>query len=138
MSLFIKSLAVSLCLVITACAKEQTELTSQDIQSTWRLVAVDEQPLTLTAQQKVPTLEIDSEMNATGYSGCNQFSAQVVLDNNRIKLNQMVSTKKLCLKSQQNQLERTISSVFNDWSQASVENDSLVLSNPEHQLRFSR
>jgi heat shock protein HslJ len=140
MKLRLTSLSLPFILLLSACASEQAvtapSINLEDLQTPrWSLTKIDNQELDLASNQKAPSLSIDEALMASGYSGCNNYFAELNVKQNQIKLARMNSTMKLCLKDQMD-LDNLVSAVLSDWSNVYIDRGVMVLSNAQHTLQF--
>ncbi len=140
MKLRLTSLSLPFILLLGACASEQAvtapSINLKDLQTPrWSLTKIDNQELDLASNQKAPSLSIDEALMASGYSGCNNYFAELNVKQNQIKLARMNSTMKLCLKDQMD-LDNLVSNVLSDWSNVYIDRGVMVLSNSQHTLQF--
>jgi heat shock protein HslJ len=64
--------------------------------TTWALVSMDDQPVTLPAADMVPTLAFDAG-TASGNAGCNTFTGSYTVDGPSLTFGPLASTKKACV-----------------------------------------
>ncbi len=140
MNLLLRSFALSLTLILTACAKQPVMTASpvnpDELQaSQWLLTDVDNQEIHLATGQKAPSVSIDRALMATGYTGCNNYFGTAEIRHNQIRLVKMGSTKKLCFNGQM-ELETLMTRTLSDWSTVEVNRNVMTLSSQQHTLRF--
>ena len=103
------------------------------IQQKWQLVAIDGQPI----NPKIgSSLVISTENKATGTLGCNAFFGALQLQDNKLKVDKMGSTRKRCLNGQ-SKIEKIVGVVLRDWSEVLLENGKMTLTSESHQLSYS-
>jgi heat shock protein HslJ len=141
MKLSLKTLvaAISLPVLMTACASNGDnvkEITAQDLQHhNWELVQIDGKNIELTEHQKAPRLEIGENLTANGNAGCNNFFGQAELKHNRLRIDKMGMTMRMCIGDLMN-IENAMSATLTEWSDITLTKDGLVLKNTEHELTF--
>jgi heat shock protein HslJ len=63
----------------------------------WKLIALDEELVSVGAEERAPSLRLDpSDHRATGSGGCNRFSASYALHGDSLSFGPIVSTKMAC------------------------------------------
>jgi heat shock protein HslJ len=139
MKLISKSLVLSLSLglILTACtSNSSTSVKLEDLQTPrWILTSIDDKDLKLKKNQKAPSINVDEVSMASGFSGCNHYFAELHMRNGRIKMSNMNSTMKLCMKPQ-NDLETLITQSLTGWSKVSIDEGIMTLANKDHKLVF--
>ncbi|MDN3609734.1 META domain-containing protein [Vibrio ostreicida] len=131
-------LALSLSVLVTACANNQHSQTvaSQDLQHhSWELVSMDGKTLALEQHQKRPTLEVGETLMTNGSAGCNNFFGQAELKNNQFRIDKMGMTMKMCMGDAMT-LERTFSQSLSEWSNITLDDNFMILTNETHTLTF--
>jgi len=122
-------------LFLLSCSAENIsskEVTASQIQKQWVLVAVDGQVITAPA---VSTLLLDDPGKASGNLACNHFFGTLQLQKNRLIINKMASTRKMCAGSI-NKLEMVVSSVLSAWSEVQLNKDTLTVISQAHTLNY--
>ncbi|EMK3669984.1 META domain-containing protein [Vibrio parahaemolyticus] len=138
MKLSLKTLvtAISLPVLMTACASVK-EITAQDLQHhNWELVQVDGKNIVLDENQKAARLEIGENLTANGNAGCNNFFGQAELKNNQLRIEKMGMTMKMCMEDQM-KIENAMTQTLSNWSDITLTKDGLVLKNADHELTFT-
>jgi heat shock protein HslJ len=142
MQLISKSLLLSLGLltILSGCTNEQSittpSISIEDLQTPrWSLDKVDDKELDLEISQRAPSISVDEQLMATGYTGCNHFFSEVSIKRDQIKLSKMNSTMKLCLKPQTD-LDTQITKVLSDWSYVYIDRGVMTLTGNGHTLTF--
>ncbi len=79
---------------------------------------------------------IIENLTATGNAGCNNFFGQAELKDNRLRIEKMGMTMKMCIGDIMN-IEKTMSTTLSDWSDITLTQDGLILKNAEHELTFT-
>jgi Heat shock protein len=132
-------MAVMLAAGVTACSSgndannAKNEVTTAGVAQQWQLTMIDQQAISAEGS---PTLNINKDMEVNGHTGCNRYFGQAELDSNRFKIDRMASTKMACAETAM-ALEQTMSQVLSQWSDASLRNNTLSLSNDAHTLVFT-
>lgn len=132
-------MAVMLAAGVTACSSSndannaKNEVTTSGVAQQWQLTMIDQQAISAEGS---PTLNVNKDMEVNGYTGCNRYFGKAELDNNRFKIDRMASTRMACTENAM-ALEQTMSQVLGQWSDASVRNNTLLLSNDAHTLVFT-
>ncbi|AXB31171.1 META domain-containing protein [Vibrio campbellii] len=140
MKLSLKTLvaAISLPVLMTACASNGDnvkEITAQDLQHhNWQLVQIDGKNIAAEERQ-APRLEIGENLTANGNAGCNNFFGQAELKDNQLRIEKMGMTMKMCMEDQM-KIEKVMSETLSDWSDITLTNEGLVLTNADHELTF--
>jgi heat shock protein HslJ len=138
---FIKKIAVLLTtLFLVSCSAEtndqvqiaNTLIESMQIQQQWRLVAIDGQAID---PQINSTLSISDGNKATGNLACNAFFGTLQVQENQLKIDKMGSTRKMC-EDKVNAVEFIVAAVLSDWSEVSLDGESLTLLGKVHKLRY--
>jgi len=123
-------------LFLFSCSAENIstskKITLSQIQKQWVLVNVDGQPITT---QAASTLILEAPAKATGNLACNHFFGSMQLQDNKLRINNMASTRKMCENSVNN-LEMIVSSVLSDWSEVQLNTDTLTVINQKHTLNY--
>lgn len=110
----------------------------EDLQTpVWRLVKLDEKNVEVPANKKTPSLSVDARMTASGFSGCNHYLGEVVLDGKKhqFQIINMNSTQKLCLKNEI-ALENAIAETLYQPSHIDINQGKLTLKGKKHTLLF--
>ncbi|MFB1093312.1 META domain-containing protein [Vibrio diabolicus] len=141
MKLSLKTLvtAISLPVLMTACASNGDnvkEITAQDLQHhNWELVQIDGKNIELKERQQAPRLEIGENLTANGNAGCNNFFGQAELKNNKLRIEKMGMTMKMCMDDQM-KIEQAMSETLTEWSDITLTKEGLMLKNDDHELTF--
>lgn len=138
---FIEKISVLLTtLFLVSCSAEtndrlpmtNTPIASMQIQQQWRLVAVDG----LAPDPQInSTLSISDGNKATGNLACNAFFGTLQVQENQFKIDKMGSTRKMC-EAKVNAVELIVAEVLSDWSEVSLDGESLTLLGKVHKLRY--
>ncbi|WP_354623004.1 META domain-containing protein [Psychromonas sp. MME2] len=102
------------------------------MQQTWQLVSIDKQAVDKSITS---TLNIAKNGKATGNLACNNFFGTFELQEKTAKIVAMGSTRKICL-DLQNTVEQQVTTVFTDWSEVQLKDDSLTFIGQAHQLTY--
>lgn len=111
--------------------KSKVELAQ--IQQEWALVAIDGQAVDT---QIGSTLAVAPDAKATGNLACNRFFGTLQLQDNRLRIDKMASTRKMC-EGEVNDIEMIVSSTLGDWSEVSVSGNKLILTGKRHKLSYT-
>lgn len=132
------AMACALPMLMTACAattSETKQVQPSDLQHhNWQLVAVNDVAISVDDHQ-APHLEIGEAMTANGNAGCNQFFGQGELKENQFRIEKMGSTMKLC-QDDKMELEQAMTHTLSNWSEMTLTEESLTLSNDRYKLSF--
>lgn len=131
--------AITLPALITACSSngdEVQQITSQDLQHhNWELVSVDGKEVIIEGREQTPRLEIGEKMMANGNAGCNNFFGQAELNDNKLRIDKMGMTMKMCV-GEAMEVEKAFSQTLTEWSNVTLNKDTLTLQNEVHTLTF--
>lgn len=139
----LKVLTISILMFsLAACTKEASgtqdvmmdKIEQSQVQQHWVLMDIDGQPID---PQVESTLNISPLNKASGKMACNNFFGVVTLQDNRMKVENMGSTRRMCQASKMG-VENTVSTVLTDWSEVSIVEDRLTLVGKSHQLSYQR
>ncbi|MCE7627345.1 META domain-containing protein, partial [Vibrio fluvialis] len=83
-----------------------------------------------------PRLEIGEKMMASGNAGCNNFFGQAELKDNRLRIEKMGMTMKMCIGDVMD-TEQAVSQSLMDWNDVTLTKDTLTLKNDVHTLTFT-
>ena len=138
---FIKIIPVLLtALFLFSCSAETTsnmqpaisKIEQSQIQQQWLLVGIDGQ----TIDAKInSTLTIAAPDKATGNLACNYFFGTLKLQNNKLKIDKMGSTRKMC-QGKENDVEVIVSAILSDWSKVLLNDNRLTLIGKAHKLNY--
>jgi len=130
-------------LSITGCNND-TPAENTDSQDTIKLSDIQEQKWVLTAldsdevtETDSPTLTIDGDGRAHGFNGCNRYFGPAAIENGKLTVSPLGSTRKFCSHSA-NQLERKINIVIGGPSSIELDGTNLIIKSEQHELRFSK
>ena len=135
MKRLIFSLAV-LCLVfsLTACSAKNGEVSQLDLlHRNYVLISIDGEPFSIQDHQ--PNIEFGAGFRVSG-AVCNRYTGQGVLKNSVLTVDQMASTKMLCIDPALNQLESDFSNMLMNGVRVSQTANSLTLSHDGRVLLF--
>jgi len=82
-----------------------------------------------------PHLEIGEKMTANGNAGCNNFFGQGELSDNKLRIQQMGMTMKMCMGNVMN-TEKVLSKSLMDWNTIKLTKETMLLINKKHTLTF--
>lgn len=131
-------LVLSMSTFMFACSNESNTnvqqtiepINQQDLQKNWQLMLLDNKPIKANS-----SLNIDELETATGNLACNSFFGAIELQDNKMRINKMVSTRKMC-EPNINTIEMTVSATLANWSQAQISEEKLVLTGDRHTLIY--
>lgn len=141
MKLSSKSLlaAMAMPVLLAACASngDDVQITATDLQHhNWQLTQIDGQDIVKNEHYDVPRLEIGEKMMASGNAGCNNFFGQAELKDNRLRIEKMGMTMKMCIGDVMD-TEQAVSQSLMDWNDVTLTKDTLTLKNDVHTLTFT-
>ena len=111
---------------------EITAIEPLQIQKQWLLSDIDEQPVPPGINS---TLTVSAANKATGNLACNYFFGTLQLQNNRLKIDKMGSTRKKCQNEISN-VEIVVSAVLTDWSEVLLDDNRMTLIGKSHRLNY--
>ncbi|EOB6259210.1 META domain-containing protein [Vibrio fluvialis] len=141
MKLSSKSLlaAMAMPVLLAACASngDDVQITATDLQHhNWQLTQIDGQDIVKNEHYDAPRLEIGEKMMASGNAGCNNFFGQAELKDNRLRIEKMGMTMKMCIGDIMD-TEQAVSQSLMDWNDVTLTKDTLTLKNDVHTLTFT-
>ncbi|MCG6413485.1 META domain-containing protein [Vibrio fluvialis] len=141
MKLSSKSLlaAMAMPVLLAACASnsDDVQITATDLQHhNWQLTQIDGQDIVKNEHYDAPRLEIGEKMMASGNAGCNNFFGQAELKDNRLRIEKMGMTMKMCIGDVMD-TEQAVSQSLMDWNDVTLTKDTLTLKNDVHTLTFT-
>ncbi|MBY7859178.1 META domain-containing protein [Vibrio fluvialis] len=141
MKLSSKSLlaAMAMPVLLAACASngDDVQITATDLQHhNWQLTQIDGQDIVKNEHYDAPRLEIGEKMMASGNAGCNNFFGQAELKDNRLRIEKMGMTMKMCTGDVMD-TEQAVSQSLMDWNDVTLTKDTLTLKNDVHTLTFT-
>ncbi|EKO3953408.1 META domain-containing protein [Vibrio fluvialis] len=141
MKLSSKSLlaAMAMPVLVAACASngDDVQITATDLQHhNWQLTQIDGQDIVKNEHYDAPRLEIGEKMMASGNAGCNNFFGQAELKDNRLRIEKMGMTMKMCIGDVMD-TEQAVSQSLMDWNDVTLTKDTLTLKNDVHTLTFT-
>ncbi|NAW80016.1 META domain-containing protein [Vibrio sp. V33_P6A3T137] len=131
--------AISLPVLLSACAgyQDKTEITADVLQHHhWQLTHIDGQPLVMDEHYDAPRLEFGEKMMASGNAGCNNFFGQTELKDNKLRIERMGMTMKMCIGDVMD-TEQLVSQSLSDWNDVTLTEETLTLKNQAHTLTFT-
>ena len=81
------------------------------------------------------SLSIDDQEKATGNLACNHFFGSIELQDTRLRIPKIGSTRKYC-QGPVNQVELLVTAVLSDWSEVQVTANTLTLMGSAHKLSY--
>ncbi|WGY47151.1 MULTISPECIES: META domain-containing protein [unclassified Vibrio] len=141
MKLSSKSLlaAITLPALLAACASngDDAQISEQDLQHhNWQLTQIDGQAVKQGDRHQVPRLEIGEKMMASGNAGCNNFFGKAELKDNRLRIEKMGMTMKMCIGDIMD-TEQAVSQSLQEWNDITLTKQSMILKNDVHTLTFT-
>ncbi|EKO4004675.1 META domain-containing protein [Vibrio fluvialis] len=141
MKLSSKSLlaAMAMPVLLAACASngDDVQITATDLQHhNWQLTQIDGQDIVKNEHYDAPRLEIGEKMMASGNASCNNFFGQAELKDNRLRIEKMGMTMKMCIGDVMD-TEQAVSQSLMDWNDVTLTKDTLTLKNDVHTLTFT-
>ncbi|WP_032079942.1 META domain-containing protein [Vibrio fluvialis] len=141
MKLSSKSLlaAMAMPVLLAACASngDDVQITATDLQHhNWQLTQIDGQDIVKNEHYDAPRLEIGEKMMASGNAGCNNFFGQAELKDNRLRIEKMGMTMKMCIGDVMD-TEQAVSQSLMDWNDVTLTKETLTLKNDIHTLTFT-
>ncbi|WP_372881673.1 META domain-containing protein [Psychromonas sp.] len=130
--LLLTSLSLFACSAETLSGMESQPIALAQIQKQWHLIGIDGQTISPGINS---TFQVDKQSRVAGKLACNNFFGTLILQDNRLKVDPMGSTRMMCPKPM-NEIEMVISSVFNDWSDIQLTANKLILSGKKHTLTY--
>jgi heat shock protein HslJ len=131
-------LVLSFSTALLACSNESNTndqsqmlpINQQDLQKNWQLIQLDSHPVKTNSN-----LKIDELAKASGNLSCNNFLGTLELQENKLRINKIVSTRKMCA-PEMNKIEMTVSSTLSTWSKIKVSEQKLTLTGERHTLVY--
>ncbi|WP_022941540.1 META domain-containing protein [Psychromonas hadalis] len=129
---------LSLSTLLFACSNESNTNTEsvmqtielQDLQKEWQLVSIDNNNIDTKS-----SLTVDAQAKATGNLACNHFFGTLALQENKLRIEKMGSTRKMCA-PEVNNVEMSVSSTLSNWSEIHISDQKLTLTGEEHTLVY--
>jgi heat shock protein HslJ len=129
---------LSLSTLLFACSNESNESTETKIQpielhhlqKDWQLVSIDNIDIKTSS-----SLNVDEKAQATGNLACNNFFGSLVLQKNKIRIDKMGSTRRMCAPDI-NSVEMMVSSILSTWSDVKISDQKLTLTDEKHTLIY--
>jgi heat shock protein HslJ len=94
----------------------------------WSLVSLGERVAPVGAAGRPVTLRLDANARATGFAGCNRYSASYTLASDSLRFGPAISTKMSCAEG--DDLEREFLAALPEVATVSRPSDTLVLHSP--------
>ncbi|MEI6894931.1 MAG: META domain-containing protein [Colwellia sp.] len=110
-------------------AKHPLEL--QALSQQWKLVTVDNKNITTSS-----TLKIDDQGKASGKLACNNFFGELQLEANKLRIDKMGNSRKMCIPEIYS-LEVQVASTLSNWSEAELSGKDLILTGEKHILVYT-
>jgi heat shock protein HslJ len=124
---------LSISTLLFACSNANTANTpaqASDLQQEWQLVSLDGNAVTGAS-----SLKIDIDAQATGNLACNNFFGTLTLQDNKVRIDKMGSTRKMC-EPAVNEVEMKVSSALSSWSEVQLQDKKLTLTGEVHTLVY--
>lgn len=128
---------LSLSTFLFACSNEPTAkvemmpIQMQDLQQEWQLTSIDNM-----AVETKSNLKVDEKASATGNLACNNFFGTLELQTNKLRIDKMGSTRKMC-EPAVNDIEMIVSSTLSDWSTVEMNGKQLTINGEKHTLTYT-
>lgn len=126
---------LSLTTLLFACSSEPVAkvhpIKMQDLQQQWSLISIDNK-----AVETSSSLKVDDNASATGNLACNNFFGTVEIQANKLRIDKMGSTRKMC-EPAANDIEMIVSSTLSDWSKVTISDKQLTISGAQHTLIYA-
>jgi len=110
-------LIVVLSTLLVACNNSVDGLLEKE----WKLISIDNQAIELTS-----TLTVDAQQKATGNLACNRFFGTLTTQGNRVRIDEMGSTRKSCT-PEVNRVETLVSNTLANWSDIKISAEKITL-----------
>lgn len=141
MKLSSKSLlaAITLPVLLTACASngDDVHISATDLQHhNWQLTQIDGQVIKNNPRLEAPRLEIGDKMMASGNAGCNNFFGKAELEDNRLRIEKMGMTMKMCIGDVMD-TEQAVSQSLSEWNDVTLSGQTMTLTNDVHTLTYT-
>lgn len=121
-------------ILMFACSNEASMATTpiqvQDLQQEWQLVSIDNNTIVTSS-----SLSVDEQAKASGNLACNNFFGTLALQDNKVRIDKMGSTRKMC-EPAVNKVEMTVSSTLSTWSEVKISGAELTLTGEKHTLIY--
>jgi heat shock protein HslJ len=101
-----------------------------DLQKEWKLVSIDSNMI-----KAISNLSVDAQAKATGKLACNSFFGTLELQKNKLRIDKMGSTRKMC-EPEINTIEMMVSSTLSTWSEVKIDEQKLILTGKKHTLIY--
>ena len=122
----------SVCILFTSgCQMTKTIKASELKHHNFKLQTMDAEPV---ESVQVINIEFIEAMRVNGFTGCNRFFGQAMLEEGKFKIDKIGMTRKSC-GNDINKIENDLIDTLSNWSDISVKNQILTL-NGKHQLTF--
>lgn len=130
--------ALSLSTLLFACSNEPTAQTEsaaqvvvlQDLQKEWQLVSIDNKKI-----ESQSSLMVDDQAKASGNLACNQFFGTIELHENKLRIEKMGNTRKMC-RPEVTAIEMRVGSTLSNWSEVQINAQELTLTGDQHTLVY--
>ena len=128
--------ALSMSTLLFACSNESSINTQEkiqpiELQQEWQLVSIDN-----IATKVFSSLNVDEQLKASGNLACNNFFGSLDLQENKLRISKMGSTRKMC-EPDVNTVEMTVSSTLSTWSKVKISEKKLTLTGETHTLTYN-
>lgn len=111
---------------------QTTLISAAQIQQQWLLVGIDGQPVNTRINS---TLSVSTANKVTGNLACNYFFGTLQVQDNRLKIDKMGSTRKMCQPAI-NEVEGIVAAILSDWSEVQVNAQKMTLIGQAHRLHY--
>lgn len=109
-----------------------SQIEPAQLQQQWQLVGIDGQTPGIGINS---TLTISAANKATGNLACNYFFGTLNLQNNKLKIEKMGSTRKKC-QDKIDDVEIIVSAILSNWSEVLLNDNRLTLIGKSHRLNY--
>ena len=129
--------AIAGTVILTGCASQNAApITAQDLQAhRWVLSTVDKQAIQTDPTASQAFLQFDNSMMASGNASCNNFFGKAKLDDNRLRVDKLALTVKLCPDTIMKQ-EQIVHGSLSAWNKLTLEDGKLTLKTAAHTLVY--
>lgn len=119
-------------LLISGCQNAREVEAESLMHHSWQLEQIDQQAIN---SQRPILLAIGERLAIKGHTGCNQFFGQGTLNQARLQINGLGTTKQLC-PPEHRWIENAILSTLRESSKLQLTQDQLVIKGSKHTLVY--
>lgn len=120
---FLSLILITFCLASCKTSAQQKASISLENQS-WTLTEMNGEKPEVSDDSKAHFLFSVEDKKVSGYSGCNRFSAPYELADNKLHINNILSTRRACMG---NNIEGQLFEILKTTDKFSIENKTLIL-----------